>query len=220
MNAGTERAAGEYGGGRRQGWIEEYLEFTRRVRSGLVGVYFLMAKKPLTSYPLSVLAIFVDGLQMLSFAFVNQGVIDFALPPLMQRLSIMAGFFNIGMRIQEQVGFSESLYLAYVAVVLQLLSTFYVGYSWTKQDFSHIWPIKVLRAVTSVTAGVLYIPILSVLASSFLKCDYFATPVEDSTCTWLQLTSVLLAIIFVPISIGAMLTLYDPSPFSKSPMAR
>ncbi|KAJ3126392.1 Serine/threonine-protein kinase STK11 [Nowakowskiella sp. JEL0407] len=136
--------------------------------------------------------------------------------------------------------------LALLALVL--LNVFWVGYSFSRNDFKSMWlgirnsPLRTLRATLDLFATVLYNPILSVFTLVIVTCgplnqnQYSYTPnTSNSTATtsndtnatcWsgldllFRVSIIVVTLVFIVLVISATLTIFEPDPKKKVPLSR
>ena len=61
--------------------------------------------------------------------------------------------------------FIISMYILEFIILLMIIDIFYVGYSFSKKRFAVMWPLYVLRSVTSLVVTVLFLPITETLTN-------------------------------------------------------
>jgi hypothetical protein len=63
--------------------------------------------------------------------------------------------------------FIVSMYFLDFIILLMIIDIFYVSYSFSQKRFTVMWPLYVLRSVTSLVVTVLFLPITETLSNIF-----------------------------------------------------
>ena len=129
-------------------------------------------------------------------------------------------------------GYMIGVYLLNLLILLIIIDVIYVSYSFSRKKFSMMWPLTILRSVTSLLVTVMFLPITETLIS-IVECsdkdgklilDMFADE-YDIECYkgWHLVHTVITCffnLIFVLFSSVVALTYFEPKMTSENRVAR
>ncbi|CAK8988700.1 Tiny macrocysts protein B (Gamete enriched gene 04 protein) (cAMP pathway regulator tmcB) [Durusdinium trenchii] len=189
--------------------------FIKHCRVGLNGALFAMSKKRKESHTLFFVHNLVDFFQLAAIALPTVEVIDFEFPEPVQKLADVFAISHFDKQLADWLGVFPLFITCLVVAALEIANFLYVGYAWASNEFNHLWAIMLLRQCMSVLAGVLYIPIVSILSNIF-TCNGID---NETMCAALLPVTIVLLAGFITISLIVSVSLFDPSPTSPNPSA-
>lgn len=150
----------------------------RAVRTGALGVMFILQKRIVAHNWRTVLGTLIRGIQMLAFIFTTNAAAGFHWRHTSDWLAFALSLTNIqNYLFVDSVQFSDASYLLlyYLSLTICLLFVLlylFAAWSFMRNSILALWPLKLLRAIGQFSATTLYIPILSMLITVF-NCEQY-----------------------------------------------
>ena len=149
-------------------------KFSADLKDSVFQVLYLILKEEDSSLIVFLISTGADYMQMAAFAFDNNISSVWKAADFLTIIFNVFNFFQIGTYFQSAFtypSFLVSFYLCIAAIVLMFINIAYVSIAFSKKRVSSIWPIMVLRSVTSLFFTVFFIPITQLLIY-MIECNY------------------------------------------------
>jgi hypothetical protein len=174
--------------------------FFSMFQDGVIGTLYMMGKDMSGSYFIAVLTMLIDCAQLSAMAnpkLFSNGTNEYLDP--------LHSFFNAFEFGRMSGNNSVLVPMALIAVFMMLCNAIYVGYCWVYQLFNWLFLVRLLRAFATILNGVLYIPILTVFAST-VQC----AGLSAQQCSIFQPFVALAVVFYIPFSLISTATFFDP----------
>ena len=149
-------------------------KFSADLKDSVFQVLYLILKDEDSSLVMFLLSTVPDYMQMAAFAFDNNISSVWKAQDFLGIVFQVFNFFQLGTYFKSAFTYTNfliSFYLCIAAIVLMLINILYVSYSFSKKRMSSIWPVMVLRSVTSLFFTVFFLPITELLIT-MIECTY------------------------------------------------
>ncbi|EGG16512.1 hypothetical protein DFA_09050 [Cavenderia fasciculata] len=150
------------------GSLNRLLNFSKSVEKGIHGVLYAMTKNNTFPKALTIIAVIIEFIQLISFGFKKVfpwgGDLGYYLKRIVSPISHPAD-------VLAYQGFTVLFWVAIAFMVLGFVNIWYVAYTFYQGKIANIWIIRTLRWFVSFTVAVLYIPLISLFLIG-LNCAY------------------------------------------------
>jgi hypothetical protein len=199
----------------------------RTARTGLFGALFVMSKKiNAPAWQVSA-ALLIKTAQVLAFVLATDPLTD-NFRDTIAPVQLLASLTQ-PTRFLPWLASSAHVILFFIAVawVLVLVTlTFHAMYQFVTNKFTSLFSLRIVRTMGQLSAGILFIPLLSMLASTF-ECTspengWRASGYDCSTTGFLvlEVLSIALSVSLFFLSSMFALVFYDSNPLSKNLIAK
>ncbi|EGG21914.1 hypothetical protein DFA_01800 [Cavenderia fasciculata] len=202
------------------GSLNRLLNFSKSIEKGIFGVLYAMTKNNTFPKALTIIALIIEFIQLISFGFKSVfpwgGDLGFYLKKIVSPISHPAD-------VLAYKGFTVLFWVAIAFMVLGFINIWYVAYTFYQGKIANIWIIRTLRWFVSSTVAVLYIPLLSLFLIG-LNCSkdsesgggYYLTRFasQDILCYGpenmpITIFSIVFIILFTIIAVCSSVTYYE-----------
>ncbi|KAA0152619.1 hypothetical protein FNF29_03846 [Cafeteria roenbergensis] len=196
-------------------------------KTGLFGVLFVMAKDASMQRLFAIFMMVLDFLQMMSFPLSQSPTLPWQHSSVLSEFSSALSVLSVGRAI-SLMGAGVTLGSFYIALfwIFGLLGcAVWVGYSFARESFRVVWPIKLLRTTAQLSTTALFIPLVSVLTNIF-RCPPGETWATTGWECWGGSHGVVATLVAILISLFAALSaivvsvFFDRNPKSSHVTAR
>ncbi|KAI9204168.1 uncharacterized protein BJ171DRAFT_599351 [Polychytrium aggregatum] len=195
------------------------------VKKGLFGVLFIVNKNDHKESPIWIISeTILDHFQDLGFPLL---CVLFPWQPEIQWLQTFLGWFSPESLIAQS---DIILYILMIVLLLIIINTIFVAYSFSRNQFRYFWTLKILRVTLGLLANVLHIPTLSKFILAMVYCPETlsisdGTPRNMINC-WspthlpLSIVAAVLLTFFMLLITAVKATFFDPDPNEKNMLCR
>ena len=202
--------------------IRERGTYFGRARLGLFAVLYLINKgNGKTTYSSHVMFYVINTLQLLYFCFNPKGAFSWSQEGLRYVIPVLKVVTFAFIKDLGNTATIAGLLTCYIIISLSLLAAIWVAYSFSSGGVKQLWILPILRVSMGLATTTFYVPILTVLFTSF-DCQVLSSvSVSCNSTMYLVVVGVtcFIAILFISFTLVAVLVLYDKDPTGRNPVS-
>ena len=200
--------------------IRERGSYFGRARLGLFAVLYLINKgNSKTTYSSHLAYYAINTLQLLYYCFNPKGAFSWSQEALTYVLPVLKIVTFAFIKDFGPTATFASLLACYVIISLSLLAAIWVAYSFSSGGVKQLWILPILRVSMGLATTTFYVPILTVLFTSFDCQILSAIAMNCNSSIYLVFVGItcVIALLFIAFTLVAVLVLYDKDPSGRNP---